>query len=255
MKRILALLLTLLAPIHAAEWRNDAFGCSANLPESDGWQPVPSPTVPGINILITMQNTKRNAVFGISVLENPPSTDLRDPKVRQLIDTMLRSFTYQFVGFSSVQIGGLSWIQYPVTSNAGGQITKGVVRFTSGNGRIYGVSLLVGGGKEAAQDVELQTVAASFRLVTPVAAHAPSGAVSSSPDAAPGATTAATGDKTGAKPQKGEGSAEGKPSEGDRIGGIPKEYVRYAGIGAAVMIILILLMKIIGGGSTPTKKR
>lgn len=158
---LLLLALALLSPLHAAAWKNDAFGCSANLPDSAGWAPIQSGDIPGMTVLVSMQNQGR--VFGITALDNPPSTNLRDPATQQAIEKMLKGFGYTWAGVSTTSFGGLDWRQYNVTAGN----ANGVVRYTSGNGRIFAVTLLVSGNNPAAQDVELQAAGGSFRLYRP----------------------------------------------------------------------------------------
>ncbi len=243
MTRLLTIFLALLAPLHAAEWRNDEFGCVVNLPEGGGWEAIPTPAVPGVTVLVAMQNEKRQANFIVNVIDNAPGKDLADPKVQQHLSAMLRAFTYEFYGFSKVQLGGISWLQYPVTSRAGGAVTKGVVRYASGNGRIFSVSLMLGGGREPSQDLELQGIAGSFRFVTPgtakpaiVAASPPKPVAQKHPsDIAPVAPRA----------------PETLPPDGREqtvLGGIPIAYVRYTVVGASVLLVLVLLFYILRGG-------
>jgi hypothetical protein len=157
------LIVVLVSPLQAVPWRNDAFGVSANLPDTQGWQPVQSGDVPGMTILVSMQNQGR--VFGITALNNPPSTNLRDLATQQALETMLKGFGYTWAGASTTSFGGLDWRQYNVTAGT----ANGVVRYTAGNGHIYAVTLLVSGNSPAAQDLELQTAGGSVRLYAPVA--------------------------------------------------------------------------------------
>lgn len=240
MKRLLVLFLILLAPVHAAEWRNDAFGCVVNLPESEGWEAIPTPVVPGITVLVAMQNLKRQANFVVNVIDKTPSTDLADPKLHQLLAGILRAFSYDFPGFSKVQIGGITWLQYPVTSKADGIITKGVLRFGSGNGRIFCVNLMLHGGKEPSQDLELQAIAATFRFVEPAGAK-PATIAAVPPAAGPGKPSSTTAASPATPPAETEDAA---------FGVIPISYVRYGTIGAAVLLVLLLLKKIISAGKT-----
>ncbi len=183
MIRALLFLIVLVSPLHAVLWKDDSFGCAVNLPETAGWQPIQAGDFPGLAVLVSMQNSNRGAVFGITALTDPPSTNLRDPLTQQALEKMLQSFGYEWVGNSTVNVGGLEWRQYNVTAGKGAQATNGVVRYTVGNGRIFAVTLLVGGGKVAAQDLELQNTAGSFRLFAPVAGapRATAPAVASTP--------------------------------------------------------------------------
>jgi|GEM_PF-1698686 len=167
------------APLQAVGWRNDGFGISANLPDSAGWQPQGG-DVPGLSVLVMMQNPTRGAVFGITALNNPPNTNLRDPNTLKVIEAMLQRFGYTWAGSATTNINGQEWRQYNVTAGT----ANGVVRYTSGNGYIFAVTLLVGGREVAAQDVELQSAASSVRLFAPAAPTSVASTTPGAPDAA-----------------------------------------------------------------------
>ncbi len=228
MRTVLLFLVALLLPLHSEEWRSDAFNCSLNLPTSAGWQPIPAPDSPGVTILVAMQNPARQAVFGLNLLTNLPSADLRDAATTTKIESMLHGFGYQFIGHSTVKIAGRDWVQYPVRASNNGQTVTGVIRYTSDQEKVYSLSLLLGGGKEAAQDPELQAAAASFRLHAPLATATP---VQPSP--------AGQKPPANATPPAPEIAAEPKQPD----------YLRYAILGGAALLVLMVFGKLIGGGS------
>lgn len=252
MLRLLLILSALLAlPLQAVPWKSDEFGVAANLPETNGWAPIAPPEIPGLTVLVAMQNPSRGAVFGVNVVNNVPKANLRDPLTVKTIEDSLRSFQYQFVGNSFVTIGGSEWRQYNVKSVAGGQVASGVVRYTAANGRIFGVTILLSGGKEAAQDVELQSCSASVRFFVPagtaVAAAPPE------PKAAP--VTAAPAQLAEAKPSVSAPAPEKKETKASE-----PDYVRLGIIGGGVIIVILVLLKLIGGGGSsgvklPPKRR
>jgi hypothetical protein len=227
----------LLAPLHAVQWENHTYGCAATLPESAGWQPVEPPEIPGLTTLVVVQNASRGAVFGITVLNAPTSPNLRDPETVKTIDGMLRSFGYEFFGSATTVIGGMEWKQYNVKSNAGGQIATGVIRYTSHNGKIFGLSMLLSGGKEAAQDPELQAIAGTFRFL-PVTQPPPTAP-------APIASTPATPKPDGAPAP--EAAKPAQTTEPKKTSDTP-EYVRYAIMGAVGLVLILIVLKLIGGG-------
>ncbi len=236
MTRVLLFLLTLLlVPLHAAAWQDDANGCAVNLPESAGWQAMPAMpegSIPGLRVLVSMQQPSRGAVFGVTVLTNPPSLSLRDKTTQQAIEVMLRGFGYSLAGSATTTIGGLEWRQYNVRSETGGEVATGVVRYTSGNGRIYAVTLLVGGGREAAQDLELQSAASSFRLFAAAAsAPIPPSAVAGN---TPGAANPAS--VPGAP-----GPSAGKPEASPTIAFDPMSLAIPVGAGVLLLVLLIFL--------------
>lgn len=230
MRTILLCLVALLLPLHSEEWRSDLFNCSLNLPESPGWQPISAPDSPGMTVLVAMQNPTRQAVFGLSVLTSLPSPDLRNAATTAKIESMLHGFGYQFIGHSTASIAGRAWLQYPVRASNNGQTVTGIIRYTSDNEKVYSLSLLLGGGKEAAQDPELQAAAASFRLFAPLATATP---VPARPLPA------------GQKPP-----ADATPPASE-IAAEPKQpdYIRYAILGGAALLVLMVFGKLIGGGS------
>ena len=183
------LLFCLVASTRAAEWKNEIFHCAANIPESPGWQIIDAPPSPGIAPVLTMQNTAKQAVFGISVVEKFRDAKISDVAVQKELEALLRQFGYQFIGHATVRAGGMDWLQYPVSAGAGTQTVNGIIRYASTGGYIFGITMLRGGGQQPSQDVELQQAAASFRLLpaapapVPIAAAIPS--VASRDSAAP----------------------------------------------------------------------
>jgi hypothetical protein len=239
---ILILLLSFARGACALEWKSELFHCAAKLPDSNGWQTIEAPPSPGVTTLVVTQHLGRQSVFGINIVENLPATSVADPAVRQTLEKILRQFGYQFVGYSSVKVGGLDWLQYPVRSGAGAQAVSGLIRFASAGGYIFGITMLRGGGKDAASDAELQQAAASFRVLPAIAATA-------QPAQAPSAKLAAAAP---AAPQPASDSpAKAEPASASEeaaaaSGGIP----RLAwGIGAGV-VVLVLLFSIIGSGKS-----
>ena len=205
---VTVLLFCLAASTRAAEWKNEIFHCAANIPESPGWQIIDAPPAPGIAPVLTMQNMAKQSVFGISVVEKYRDAKISDVAVQKELEALLRQFGYQFIGHASVRTGGIDWLQYPVSAGAGAQAVSGIIRYGSAGGYIFGITMLRGGGQQAAQDVELQQAAASFRLLpatpppapVPIASAIPAAASRDSaasktaqpakPAAASGATTA-----------------------------------------------------------------
>ena len=159
------LLLCLTVSARAAEWKNEIFHCAANIPESPGWQIIDAPPAPGIAPVLTMQNAAKQAVFGISVVEKYRDAKISDVTLQKELEAQLRQFGYEFVGHATVRAGGFDWLQYPVRAGAGAQQVRGVIRYASAGGYVFGITMLRGGGQEAAQDVELQQAAASFRIL------------------------------------------------------------------------------------------
>ena len=236
------LLFAILAPVHAVEWRSEAFLCAANLPDGPGWQGIEAPPIPGITVLVAIRNPAKQALFGINVVEQLPSANLSDPAVRSIIESLLHQFTYQVVGHSSVKVGGLDWLHYPVRSGSGPQQASGVVRFTSANGHIFGITLLRGGGKDASQDVELQHAAASFRVLSFV----PAGSVATAtPPTPPPAEAAAPTSRPIQKKAPVTPSESAEPEAG---------YKRYIVPGVVGFVVLLVLLKIIGGSSAKPVK-
>jgi hypothetical protein len=241
----------------AAEWRNELFGCSANLPDSPGWQPIPAENSPGLTVLVAMQQPQKQAVFGINVLHNLPTSNLRDDATVQSIEKLLRGFGYQFIGRSTVSIAGREWVQFPVRASNNGQPLTGIIRYTSANNQIYGVSLLRGGGQEAAQDPELQAAGMSVRIANveppaPSATSTPGGTPapgSSSIATTPGAPAPATTDKETTTTKADDGSVKIGPIT------LTQPQLRMAMYGGAGLIVLLILLKLIGGAGGPPKRR
>jgi hypothetical protein len=255
MRFLLVLLLALVLPATALEWRNDEFGCSANVPDSAGWTPIQTENAPGLVMLITLQNPAKNAYFGINVLRNLPSANLKDPATITALEGTLRAYGYQFIGRSSLVVGGREWVQFPVRTTNGGQTLAGLVRYTSANNQVYGVNLLRGGGQDAAQDPELQAAAASVRITSiqavPAVPAAPVAAAPvTAPPPSPGATTPAP---VAVTPPS---SVDGDAREVVKIGPLTltQKQVRMGIYGAAGLLVLIILLKIVGGSGTPTKR-
>ena len=234
------LLLAFLAPAQAFEWRNDIYHCSASLPDSTGWQPIVAPPTPGIEPLIVMQNSAKQALFGINIVAKVPGTRIAEPAVQQSFEGLLRGFGYQFFGHSTMNVGGIEWLQYQVRSGAGTQGVTGIVRFGVAGGYFFSISLLRGGGQEAAQDVELQQAAASFRILPPAPALA---AAVEKQDAAPASARAT---------DKGEPPAPAAAEEPAVADNSNRRMIWYGGAG---IIVLLVLVKIIAGGGGEPKKR
>jgi len=235
------LLLAFLTPAGAFEWKSDLYHCTASLPDGAGWQPIEASRAVGVEPLIVMQNAAKQAVFGINIVEKPPGDSVKDPAVVLMLEKMLRGFGYEFIGHSTVSIGGLDWLQYQVRTGSGAQPVTGVVRFASAGGYIFSITLLRGGGQQAAQDVELQQAAASFRIVpsTPIAAAAPTSPAGSA--ATPAARTAKTANET-APP-----APDDEPPSADNSN---RRMIWYGGAG---ILVLLILAKIIGGSGAPKK--
>jgi hypothetical protein len=239
----------------AAEWRNELFGCSANLPDSPGWQPIPAENSPGLTVLVAMQQPQKQAVFGINVLHNLPTSNLRDDATIQAIEKLLRGFGYQFIGRSTVSIAGRDWVQFPVRASNNGQALTGLIRYTSANNQIYGVSLLRGGGQEAAQDPELQAAGMSVRIAN---VEPPAPSVTSTPGVTPASPSVAT---TPGAPAPSTTGKEIPTTEADnapvKIGPITltQPQLRMAMYGGAGLLVLLILLKLIGGAGSPPKRR
>lgn len=256
--RLLCILTFLLTPLvsEAAEWKNELFGCSANLPESAGWQPIPAENSPGLTVLVAMQQPQKQAVFGINVVHNLPTANLRDPATIQGIEKLLREFGYQFIGRSTVNVAGREWVQYPVRV-AGAQPATGLIRYTSANNQIYAVSLLRGGGQEAAQDPELQAAAASVRISN---VEPPAATVTPTPEVTPTTPppTAATPPSATA-PSSTDKPATTTESENApvKIGPITltQPQLRMVIYGTGGLVVLLILLKLIGGAGSPPKHR
>ena len=238
MRTSLALLLfVFLAATQAFEWRSDLYHCTASLPDSTGWQPVEAPKTPGITTLIVVQNSAKQAVFGINIVEKLPGTHVSEPAVQQAIEVLLRKFGYQFAGHSTVSVSGLDWIQYQVRSGAGAQLTTGVVRFAAAGGYFFGITMLRGGGQEAAQDAELQRAAASFRIVQ---------AMSPAPAVAEKQATAPAPAAVNEKRQSPTADEPAAPDNSTR---------QMIWIGGGALLVLIFLIKIIGSAGGQSGER
>jgi hypothetical protein len=175
------------------------------------------------------------------VLTNPPSPNLSDPATVKALEDMLHSFGYQFFGNSTSTIGGIQWRQYPVTSSLGGRPISGVVRYAAANQQIFGVTTLLGGGKEAAQDPELQTAASSVRFYAPVSAPAPE--ASTAPAAPPAEHPAGKASSPAA-------TASAPPARKTEAG---PDYTRLAIFAGVGLVLLLIVVKLIGGGGAPPK--
>jgi hypothetical protein len=229
MRNLLLLILITITSLNAAEWRSSELPCAMNLPDSPGWQPIPAPEVEGIKVLVAMQNPARQATLGLNIVTKVPNANLRDANTVLILETMLRSFGYEFVGNSTLNIGGMEWKQYPVKYSGSQPPLTGVIRFGSAGGQIYSISMLMGGGKEASQDAELQQAAASFRFI--------SNALNAPPP--PGTTSSETPEKT---------STTSDAEKKDEI-----DYVRLAWMAGGLFLVLIILGKIISGPSRPRR--
>ena len=231
---ITLLLLCLAVSARAREWRNELYHCSANIPDSAGWQMIDAPAAPGITPILVMQHAARQSVFGISIADKYREANLADPAIQKDLEAMLRQFGYQFIGHSNVKVGGLDWLQYPVRSGTGAQQASGVIRFTSAGGYVFSITMLRGGGQEAAQDPELQQAAASFRVL-PASAFAPA-----APASAPAQRSAkAATEKT--PEDKSTADAEDSSASGN-------SNLRLIWIAAAGLFVLAMFFGIIGTG-------
>lgn len=225
-------------PTSAGEWKSELFRCAANIPDSTGWQIVESPAAPGITVLLAMQQPAKQAVFGINIVEKYRDANLADPAIQKELETMLRQFGYAFFGHSNVKAGAFEWLQYPVRSGAGAQQVTGVIRFTSAGGYVFSITMLRGGGQEAAQDAELQQAASSFRLLPAVSV----------------ATTAPPAPKEFSSPKtEKDKAAERSESSAEAPAADPGESnLRYVWYAIGAILTLLLFFSIIGTGA---KKR
>ncbi len=227
---ILIVLYFLTITARAKEWRNEIFHCGASIPEGHGWQMIEAPSAPGITPLIVIQNTAKQSVFGINVIEKFRGANLADPAVQRGLEAMLMQFGYQFVGHSNVNISGINWLQYPVHAGTGPQQVGGIVRYASMGGYVFSISMLRGGGQDATPDTELQQAAASFRMF-------PVGSVAA--NRAPG-----TNGETGAS--KTAGAASDKPAaEGADNAEEDNSKARMIWAGVAGLAVLVLFLSII----------
>ena len=239
---IALLLLCLTVSVRAREWKSELFHCTANVPDSGGWQIIESPQTPGIAVVLAMQHQVKQAIFGINIVEKYRDANLANPAVQKDLEAMLRQLGYQFTGHSNVRIGGLDWLLYPVRAGSGAQQVTGVIRFASAGGYVFSITLLRGGGQDAAQDAELQQAAASFRVL-------PAGTVASAAAPAPmrKANTAAPAAPAPAIPIK-DKSAD-KPSleaEGQDSGDNSNLRLIWYGVGG--LFVLAMFFGIIGIG-------
>jgi len=179
-------------------------------------------------------------VFGINVIEKYRDANVADPAVQQDFEAMLRQFGYQFAGHASVKSGGFDWLQYPVRAGAGRQQVSGVIRYAAAGGYVFSITMLRGGGQEAAQDAELQRAAASFRIL-PASAFA-----QMPPPQEPNPKTAAAP----AAPVSAKKEAENKPetAAGEAADGADVSQKRLIWYGGAAVIVLLFFFSIIGSG-------
>lgn len=233
---LLLALLFATTPLHAVMWKDDALGCSVLLPDSRSWQKVPVPDVLGVTTLVCILNQERQAAFGITMWQNPPNSDLRDRATSDALEQIMRSLKYEFAGNSWVTIGGIDWKQYPVKATIEGKPVSGIVRYTTVAGKIFGVSLLLGGGNDVSQDSELVRIANTFRTFRPVVAQTtpPAGTDPSEP----------------AKPAETAETASAEKPEGDTVQA-PMNYQKIGMIAGGALVVLIVLIKIIGSGKPP----
>ena len=235
-------LLCLAMSAGAREWKSEIFHCAANIPESTGWQMIEAPQSPGIAPVLVMQNSARQAVFGISIVEKYQEANLADPAIQKDLEAMLRQFGYQFVGHSTVKAGVHDWLQYAVRAGTGPQQMNAIIRYTSAGGYVFCITMQRSGGQEAAQDAELQQAAASFRVL-PASAFATAPAVAGSGTKGASASAQPQADKAGDKP---DGATEDPATEADEK---RTRLIWYAGAG---LVVLLIFFSLIGGQS---KKR
>jgi hypothetical protein len=235
----------------AAEWRNDLFGCSANLPDTAGWQPIEAANSPSVTVLVAMQHPQKQAVFGINILHELPSANLRDPATVTAIEQSLRNLGYQFFGRATVNVAGREWMQFPVRGS--NPPTSGLIRYTSANNHVYVVSLLRGGGQEAAQDPELQAAAASVRITQGQAAPVAVAPVSPPIAATPTAPASPSSPPATATPAT-EPASAAESTDVVKIGPvtITRQQFRLGLYGIGGLVVLLILLKIISGGSSST---
>jgi hypothetical protein len=214
----------------AREWKSELFHCSANVPDSTGWQTIEAPETQGLAVLLAMQHPGKQAVFGINVVEKFRDANLADPANQKELEAMLRQFGYQFVGHSSVNEGGLGWLQYSVFSGVGPQQVKGVIRFTSAGGYVFGITMLRGGGQEASQDVEFQQAAKSFRII-------------------PATMLAAAPGKSAPVPPGTDKPADTPLASAEEPEGGNDSRLRWIWIGGGALLVLLVFFSIIGGHS------
>jgi len=235
------LLFSLSFSVSALEWKSELFHCTASLPEGPGWQNIEIPNPPGLTTLVVAQNLSKQAVFGINVVDTAPSNDLAEPAVQRTIEAIMRQFGYQFIGHSTMKVGGLDWLQYPVRSGSGAQQASGLIRFASAGGYIFGITMLKGGGQEAARDLELQQAAASFRVLPATGTASP-----------PTPFTARSTAPAPATPPASPSAAETKTPEAatEESTAAPDSNRRLIWYGGAGLLILLFFFSIIGRGNT-----
>jgi hypothetical protein len=237
MRLLLSLFLVILTTAsHAEEKLNQLFGCAVDVPSGTGWQTIEAQSTPEVTVLWAAQHPQRQASYGVSVLHNLPGKTLRDDANIAAIQNLLKGMGYQTIGHSVVMVAGRGWLQFPVRGNNAGQPVSGLIRYTLANDHVFGISMLVGGGKEASQDTEMQSSAATFRVI-------PIGAVAGTPPAPgePSTTAPASGPPTAAETPAAE-------EESDNVGGIPKQYIKIGFISLIALVVILTLVKIIGGG-------
>lgn len=248
MRFLCALALLVISTVaHAAAWKNETFGCQATLPDSAGWQNLDAPSNASSTVLVAMLHAQRGSAFGINVIHDFPSANLKDPATTAAIEKVLQALGYQFIGKSTITMAGREWLQYPVRSAVNG--TSGVMRYTSANNQVYVVSLLRTGGLAAAQDAELQNIAASVRVIdlTPAAPVAVAPATTPKPETTEETKPVAP---TVAKTESKETTVV---EEYVMIGPVKltKDQFRMGMYGIGGLLVLLFLLKILGGGSKP----
>ena len=245
MRAILAVLLLCLAmSAHAREWKNELFHCAAAIPDSTGWQMIEAPPAPGIAPVLTMQHATKQSVFGISVIEKYQDANLAEPAIQKELEASLRQLGYQFPGHGNVKAGSINWLQYPVRGMAGTQPVSGIIRYASAGGYVFCITMLRGGGQEAAQDAELQQAAASFRVL-PASAFAAATVV-------PGTHPKGVAPTTSAQPQADTAGDKSESGTQEPADGADESRTRLIWYGGAGLIVLLVFFSIIGGR---TKKR
>ncbi|MEO6740545.1 MAG: hypothetical protein ABIP20_09850 [Chthoniobacteraceae bacterium] len=233
------LLLCLAIPAWAREWKNEIFHCAANIPESAGWQMIDAPPVPGLAPVLVMQNSARQTVFGINVVEKYRDANLAEPGIQKELEALLRQFGYEFVGHSNVTAGRITWLQYSVRAGASQPPVSGIIRFGSAGGYVFSITMLRGGGPEASQDVELQQAAASFRMLPAGSIAAGSAPGTVQPGSAEGKPSQnATLPKTANTPEKVAANEEESTAEDN-------SHARMIWAGAAALAVLVLFFGII----------
>lgn len=240
MRAILLILLSHLAiTAHAKEWKNELYHCAASIPDGNGWQMIDAPPMPGIAPVLVMQNTSRQSVFGINVVEKYRDANLADPAIQRELETLLRQFGYEFIGHANVNVAGINWLQYPVRSNSGPQQISGLIRYASVGGYVFCISLLRGGGQQAAQDSELLQAAASFRISPAGTIAAKIAPTTAQPLGTSGKVPLASAQKRGAEAEPPATNEEAPASEDN-------SKARMIWAGAAGLVVLVFFLGIIG---------